>query len=136
VIGDNVNLGSRLEGLNKLYGTRIIASEATVRAAGEVAVVRELDLVRVKGKRLPVRIFEILAPASERDQWASLVARSNAGMLAYRQRRWDEALAAFDAVLAERPDDGPATLYVGRCRAMLAQPPPPEWDGVTVMDVK
>jgi adenylate cyclase len=56
--------------------------------------------------------------------------------LAYREQRWEEAVAAFSAVLAERPQDGPASLYLERCRAMLATPPPPDWDAVTVMDVK
>lgn len=136
VIGDNVNLGSRLEGLNKLYGSSIIASEATVRAAGDILIARELDLVRVKGKLQPVRIFEILELASEGQHWARLVDRFDAGIRAYRQRRWHDALAEFGAVLEERPDDGPAILYLERCRTMLATPPEPDWDGVTVMDAK
>ncbi len=135
VIGDNVNLGSRLEGLNKLYGSTVIASQATVQAAGEV-VAREIDLVRVKGKRLPVRIYEILGLADERARWAALIAQFEEGMRAYRQRRWDDAIAAFGAVLRERPDDGPARLYLGRCQGMLQMPPDPDWDGVTVMEVK
>src|SRR5262249_39344836 len=118
------------------YGTHIIASEATLHAAGDVAVVRELDLVRVKGKRLPVRIFELLGPVNERARWAALVKHSTAGIEAYRQRRWDDAIAAFSAVLAEWPDEGPANLYVERCHAMAAEPPPPEWDGVTIMESK
>ncbi|HVN87092.1 MAG TPA: adenylate/guanylate cyclase domain-containing protein [Candidatus Binatia bacterium] len=135
VVGDNVNLGARLEGLNKLYGSRIIASESTVQEAREF-VVRELDLVRVKGKYQGVRIFEVLGIASERDQWASLVERFNAGVYAYRERRWDDAIRAFAMILDERPDDGPARLYLGRCRGMLESPPAPDWDGVTVMEVK
>lgn len=136
VIGDNVNLGSRLEGLNKLYGSDIIASESTLRAAAGAVVARELDLVRVKGKKLPVRIFEILAPAEELERWMPLVERFNAGIAAYRARQWNEAIAAFSAVLAERPDDGPSLLYLERCRGMLETPPAPNWDGVTVMEVK
>lgn len=136
VIGDNVNLGSRLEGLNKMYGSGIIASESTFRVAADVIVARELDLVRVKGKKLPVRIFEILAPATERERWAPLLERFNAGLAAYRARQWDEAMAAFSGVLAERADDGPSLLYMERCRDMLQTPPAPDWDGVTVMEVK
>jgi adenylate cyclase len=136
VIGDNVNLASRLEGLNKLYGCSIIASEATIQQAGDIMVTREIDLVRVKGKRQPVRIFEVLAPAEEKQRWAALVERFDAGMRAYRQRRWHDALAEFGALLDERPDDGPAILYVERCRTMLATPPEKDWDAVTVMEAK
>jgi adenylate cyclase len=136
VIGDNVNLGSRLEGLNKLYGSHIIASEATVQAAGDIIVVRELDLVRVKGKRLPVRIFEILGAEPERARWTLLIERFAAGLVAYREQRWDDAMFAFASVLEAYPEDGPAHLYLERCRDMLAAPPEPGWDGVTVMETK
>ena len=136
VIGDNVNLASRLEGLNKMYGSGIIVSESTLQAAANTVVARELDLVRVKGKKLPVRIFEILAPADEREQWMPLVERFNAGIAAYRARQWDTAMRAFTAVLAERTGDGPSHMYLERCREMLEAPPAPDWDGVTVMEVK
>ncbi len=136
VMGDNVNLGSRLEGLNKLYGTNVIASEETVRAAAGGFATRELDLVRVKGKRLPVRIFELLGPASERQTWAALVERFDAGLAAYRARSWGDARELFATVLQDRPQDGPARLYTARCAAMIADPPGPNWDGVTVMDTK
>jgi adenylate cyclase len=136
VIGDNVNLGSRLEGLNKLYGTEIIASEGTVRAAGEAVVARELDMVRVKGKSLAVRIFEILGPAEECGQWAALIERFSAGVGAYRQRQWEEAIAAFRGVLELRAGDHPAELYVKRCHEMLIKVPGTDWDGVTTIDVK
>ena len=136
VIGDNVNLGSRLEGLNKMYGSHIIASEATVQAARGVLVARELDLVRVKGKRLPVRIYEILGTADERERWEPLVRGFDAGLAAYRAQRWDDAMFAFAAVLEKYPDDGPAQLYIERCRDMLAAPPESDWDGVTIMETK
>jgi adenylate cyclase len=136
VMGDNVNLGSRLEGLNKLYGTHAIATESTLRAAGDVVVARELDLVRVKGKLEAVRIFEMLGVNGDRARWALLLERFNAGIEAYRQRRWEGARAVFRAILEENPDDGPSRLYLARCQAMLATPPPPDWDGVTVMETK
>ena len=136
VMGDNVNLGSRLEGLNKTYGTHAIASESTLRAVGDLAVVRDLDLVRVKGKYEPVRIFELLAMDGDRDRWAPLLEPYAAGIEAYRQRRFEEARASFTAILASRPADGPAKLYVERCETMAANPPPPDWDGVTVMKTK
>ena len=93
-------------------------------------------MVRVKGKRQPVRIFELLAPRAERERWLPLVERFEAGIRSYRQQRWDDALDAFTATLKERPEDGPAKLYMERCREMRATPPGPEWDGVTVMEVK
>ena len=136
VMGDNVNLGSRLEGLNKMYGTHIICSDATLREARDVVVARELDLVRVKGKLQPVHIFQILGPSSERERWTSLIERFNAGIAAYRERRWNEGLEIFSAVLAEFPEDGPARLYVERCRKMAAEPPERDWNGVTVMETK
>ncbi|MBI4517219.1 MAG: adenylate/guanylate cyclase domain-containing protein [Deltaproteobacteria bacterium] len=135
VIGDNVNLGARLEGLNKLYGSHIVASESTIAASGGL-VVRELDLVRVKGKLQGVRIYEVLGAAAERVRWQPLITRFESGLRAYREQRWQEAAAAFSAVLEERPGDGPARLYLGRARAMVESPPPPDWDGVTVMEVK
>ena len=136
VMGDNVNLGSRLEGLNKMYGTNIIVSESTLQAAPDIAVVRELDLVRVKGKLQPVRIYELIAPVEEAARWRPLVERFATGIEAYRAQRWDEARAIFTAIMAEHPEDGPAGLYIERCDEMAAHPPGPDWDGVTVMETK
>lgn len=136
VMGDNVNLGSRLEGLTKTYGAGVIASEATVRAAGDTIVAREIDLVRVKGKQVAVRIFDVLGLAAEEPRWARLRDRFAEGLAAYRARRWQAAGTIFRALHDEWPDDGPAALYVERCREMESSPPPAEWDGVTVMEVK
>jgi adenylate cyclase len=136
VIGDEVNLGSRLEGLCKYYHCGIVASEATVQAASGLVVARELDLVRVKGKLQPVRIFELLGRDGERDRWAGLLEQFNTGLAAYRERRWNDALAAFGRILEGWPDDGPTQLYLERCREMVAAPPPADWDGVTVMEAK
>jgi len=136
VIGDNVNLGSRLEGLNKLYGSQVIASEATVRAANGAVIARELDLVRVLGRASAVRIFEILGPANERPHWADVVERFEAGVAAYRARRWREAVAAFTWVVEKRPGDMAAALYVSRCQALLHTPPGEDWDGVTDVEHK
>jgi adenylate cyclase len=136
IIGDHANLGSRLEGLTKHYGCTIIASESIVRAAAPALTCREIDCVRVKGRAEPTRIFEILGPAAERDRWALAIERFHGGLAAYRERRWDEALACFRRVLEIRPDDAPAALYVERCGALLEAPPPPNWDGITVMESK
>ena len=109
VMGDNVNLGARLEGINKLYGTAIIASEATVELARDVIVARELDLVRVKGKaQTPSASSRSSAPPRTASRWAELIEHFQAGLAAYRARDWETAIAAFERALALRPDDGPS----------------------------
>jgi adenylate cyclase len=127
-IGDTVNLASRLEGLNKLYGTRIIVS-ATTKAGGGDAIFRELDLVAVKGKEQPVAIYELMTQQTE------LVAPFADALARYRDRSFEAALERFED-LARRYDDGPARLYALRCRELLADPPPLEWDGVFVAKSK
>jgi adenylate cyclase len=131
VMGDNVNLGARLEGINKLYGTAIIASRTTVDAARDLIVVRELDLVRVTGKAVAAQIFEVLGPAETAARWAELIAHFHAGLAAYRARDWDAAIAAFEQASALRPNDGPSDLYLRRAREYLRTPPPPQWEPVT-----
>jgi adenylate cyclase len=136
VMGDNVNLGSRLEGLNKLYGTTVLTAEATMDHIGDIVAKRELDLVRVKGKFQPVRIYEILGLASEQEKWGGLIERFAVGLAAYRERRWQEARGIFAAIAVEYHGDGPSKLYMERCEVMIAAPPGPDWEGVTVMETK
>jgi adenylate cyclase len=138
VIGDAVNLASRLEAVNKVYGMEIIIGEATRRAAGAAIRVRELDTVAVYGRIGATAIFELLAMAeaigAEADPW---IARYEAGLAAYRGRRWAEAIAAFEAVIAARPGgDAPSAMLLQRCRRFLIDPPPAEWAAVTVMGAK
>ncbi len=134
VVGDNVNLAARLEGLNKKYGTRIIASAATIESAD--VVVREVDVVRVKGKDQAVHVFEIVADKSDEHQWTALLQPFRLGLDHYRAQRWKEAAACFREVLAAKPGDAPAQLYLERIAALENNPPPADWDGVTVMDTK
>jgi adenylate cyclase len=94
-------------------------------------VLRELDVVRVKGKEQSVRAYELLARAGEpsppgREEALALYA---AGLAAYRERRWGEALALFEQALARRPDDGPSRAMASRCRIYGRAPPPERWDG-------
>lgn len=136
VMGDNVNLGSRLEGLTKNYGVGLLVSEDTRRAAGDRFVTRELDLVAVKGKALPVRVYELLGRQKDADQWADLVARFEEALNVFRERRFEEAGALFTALLQQHPTDGPTRLYVERCRVFTETPPAEDWGGVTVMTTK
>jgi adenylate cyclase len=136
VMGDSVNLASRLEGTNKEYGTNIIISEFTHEIIKDELFCRELDSVRVKGKKLPVRIFELLGDRKDAAPWRDFVGRFEAGLAQYRAGRWDEAIAAFRGVLEVRPADFPAMLYIDRCQALKESPPEGEWDGVFTMTKK
>lgn len=131
VIGDEVNLAARLESANKQYATTIIISEATYRHVQLQAVVRELDLVRVKGKSRPVKIYELRSmqcvPQIEHDLIIEVYSR---GLELYKQRRWSEAIKEFKRILRYFPSDGPSRLYIKRCLDFIESPPPENWDGV------
>lgn len=132
VLGDNVNLASRLEGLNKEYGTEIIIGEATAELARDAFVLRELDLVRVVGKKKPTRIYELRATANgplAANEDAMLRAYA-AALAAYRAQRWDDALGLFAEVLACHAADGPSLVMMRRCRTYREAPPRENWDGV------
>jgi adenylate cyclase len=98
---------------------------------------RELDLVRVKGKDQPVKIFELLSPlkTASADQRA-LAEGFHAALADYRKRNWDKAREEFQKVLAQFPHDGPAKLYLERCETLSQTPPPADWDGVYTMTTK
>ncbi|MGE7471047.1 adenylate/guanylate cyclase domain-containing protein [Bosea sp. NPDC003192] len=120
-IGDSVNLASRLEGANKVYGTAILISEETRREAGEAIIVREVDRIAVYGRDHGVTVYELLglAATETRPAWVESYERA---LAAYRQRRFDDALGLIDACLAQRPQDGPAMALAERCRDLLAAP--------------
>ena len=144
MLGDAVNLASRLEGVNKEYSTRILVSESTFRhVADSVApysrplLFRQLDWIRVKGKQQPVAIYELLGFAGDSStDYAKLVELYDTALQAYRWQQWDVALEVFDAILRQYPHDGPAQLMAARCRDFRAAPPPPDWDGVYEMKTK
>ena len=136
VMGDSVNLASRLEGTNKEYKTNVIISEFTLEQIKDEFFCRELDSVQVKGKKRPVRIFELLGYRKDAAQWQEFVGRFEAGLAKYRAGLWDEAIAAFRSVLEIRPEDYPARLYIERCEALKEHPPGGAWDGVFTMTTK
>lgn len=136
VMGDAVNLGSRLEGINKQYGTRIIISEFTQNAIADKFVTREVDWVRVKGKAQPVRIFELIQEGSPEGPWKELLPFYNQGFRLYHECRFAEAIEVFRQALQIEPDDAVSQLYIERCEGYQAEPPPSDWDGVFTMTSK
>jgi adenylate cyclase len=130
VIGDTVNLASRLEGATKQYGAKILLSEMAVRELKGPATLRELDLLRVKGKDRPVAVYESLGYRAREPGLKGLISLFAAGLEAYRARNWTAAEKAFEGALELYPNDGPSLVYRERCALMAANPPPSDWDGV------
>jgi adenylate cyclase len=136
IMGDSVNLASRLEGINRQFGTHIIISEGTFLLVKDQVVARELDLIRVKGKTQPVKVYELLALAKDADAHNDLVARFEKGLAAYRRGEWLPAIETFQQLLVDYPQDGPSQVFIERCLNLLARPPEGAWDGVFVMKTK
>jgi adenylate cyclase len=142
-LGDTVNLSSRLEGLNKDYGTHILVNETTYSAVkNDGFVFRELDLIRAKGKLQPVAIYELIGRAGESTVYgAPQEVRHRLELFHqahefYRKRRWEDAQKSFLAFLDKWPDDGPSRAYWKRCQEYLFDEPPFGWDGVFTMTHK
>jgi len=138
VIGDTVNLGSRLEGANKQYKTRIMISESTYRYAKDFIHARELDLLVVAGKTEPIRVYEVIGLAKEnlshnQEQFLRMYTK---GLTHYRQREWQTAIGAFERALDLFPDDYPCQLYVERSDLYRSSPPPADWNGVFILRTK
>jgi len=130
VMGDVVNLASRLEGANKLYGTRNLVSGSTIAASGAAFEVREVDRVVVAGHTHSEVIFEILGSAGElTPQQLLLRDKYLEGLTAYREQRWDDALRSFNASLEAMPGDGPSMALIKRVESLKANPPSKDWDG-------
>jgi adenylate cyclase len=137
VMGDAVNLASRLEGVNKLYGSHALVSEATVQAAADAIEFREVDRLVVLGQTRPVAVFEIIGRKGELSPaQVSLLKRYSDGLAAYRARHWDDALQAFRGALEAVPTDGPSMAFVKRVDAFKINPPPENWDGSWYLDHK
>jgi len=136
IMGDNVNLASRLEGTNKPFGTRLIISENTCLAVRHEMLVRELDLIRVKGKLKPVKIFELLGTVADADQHRDRIDRFQKGLDVYRHGQWKAAMEIFEALVRDYPQDGPSHVFLNRCNDYQQHPPEGDWDGVYVMKTK
>src|SRR5882757_2095398 len=137
VMGDAVNLASRLENANKFYGSHSLASQAAIMAAGDAVESREVDRLTVVGQTHSEAVFEIIGRTGElTEQQRVLLARYAEGLAAYRARRWDEARRAFQAALEAVPGDGPSKAMAQRVENFQANPPAADWDGAWRLDQK
>ena len=136
IMGDNVNLASRLEGVTKTFGTRTIISESTFERVRETMLVRELDMIKVKGKKKPVTIYELLGPAEELASHQDLLTRFQAALTAYRAGDWPRAMELFQDLHRDYPDDGPSKTFLKRCEELIDEQPQGPWDGVFAMTTK
>ena len=137
-IGDGVNLSARLESITKLYGCDLVISEFTHKFVADEIKSRELDLIRVKGKTQPVRIYQVIgdedfeiAPAFQ-----SMLDRFNEGRRLYTAQDFDGAMGLFSSILADNPKDKSADLFLKRCEVLKQTPPGNDWDGVWTMTTK
>ena len=131
IMGNAVNLAARLEGVNKQYGTWILASENTVLETGDALLYRRLDRVRVVGINEPVRLCELLDTAqTANEQDKKLVKVFHEALAHFENRKWKEAMAGFNEALLIKPDDIPSTIYINRLKQLSASEPDSSWDGV------
>ncbi len=142
MMGDSVNLASRLEGVNKAYGTSIMISQFTYQDVQDIIEVRELDKIRVVGKVAPVTIYEVLEKKGElSEEWQKLLPLFGEGLEYYRGKEWEKALEKFHQSLAILPEDGPSEVFIHRCEefqreAAKGNTLPLDWDGVYQMQSK
>jgi hypothetical protein len=137
VMGDAVNLASRLEAVNKTYGTRILISQASADVIGSSCELREIDRLAVAGQSAPQAIFEVMSKAHGLSvPQQSLRTHYAEGLAAYRERRFDEARAAFNTALEAVPGDGPSRTLLGRIAQFEANPPDANWDGAWRLEQK
>ena len=137
VMGDTVNLASRLEMANKIYGSHSLVSEATIAAAGTAIEAREIDQLVVVGQTVAQKVFEIIGREGElNEKQLTMRSRYSEGLTAYRARNWDEARRAFQSALEVAPGDGPSMTLLRRIETFDANPPTEEWDGSWQLDHK
>ncbi len=133
VIGDEVNLASRLEKVNKIYGTNIVISKGTHRYVRNEFVCRPIDQIAVKGKLQGIMIYELMAEkgTSEVQSIENMAKRFHAGYELYLKRKWREAQSIFSELLEEFPDDRVCKIYIERCSQFIQKEPDPNWSGVS-----
>jgi class 3 adenylate cyclase len=137
VMGDTVNLASRLEGANKVYNSRLLVSEATASAAALDVEVREIDWIVVRGQTTPQAVFEVMGRKGALTPAQILLQTTySEGLAAYRSRHWEDARRRFTAALEAVPNDGPSATFVKRIDSLLADPPGNDWDGAWRLDQK
>jgi adenylate cyclase len=138
VVGDSVNLAARLESANKYYGTFVLLAGSTVASLKTPAVLRRIDLIRVKGVSCPTEVYELLGyhtPATF-PKLDSLIASYEAGLERYLRRDWVAAIPYFGEALEAAPQDRPSRIFLDRCRYYQGNPPAEDWNGVWIMEQK
>ncbi len=136
-IGDTVNLASRLEGVNKFFGTKIMISENVYQRAKDSIEARELDLIRVKGKNVPIRIYELLGEyGTLNENEKEFHTLFHEALEQYRKQQFEPAGRQFENLLSVKPEDGPCTTYAERCKLLAIQKLPEQWDGVFTLTTK
>ena len=138
VVGDTVNVASRLEGLNKYYHTTILVTDRLCELAGDSLIVRPVDCVAVQGRQEGLVVFELLGLRDDprSGEMDSLAAAGKGLWEAYVKRNWKECIDLADSILKSHPSDGPARVLLERCRSFLVEPPPSDWNGVWRMTGK
>lgn len=137
VIGDEVNLGARLEAANKYYGTYTMISERTYELARDHIEARELDMIRVVGKEKPVKVYELIDRKGKiQEAKREVIQLYEEGLQMYRKKEWQKAIGMFQEALNKDPNDGPSLTYMERCKGYIQDPPLENWDGVYVLTAK
>jgi adenylate cyclase len=137
VLGDEVNLASRLEGANKFFGSMVMASENTYQGAQNAVEGRILGQIRVVGKAIPIQVYELLGKKGQLPSpWQKALPRYRQGVELFLRRDFAAAKSEFQNVLATIPQDQPSRLYLNACEDYVNIPPPADWDGVFNLTAK
>ena len=136
VMSDTVNLVSRLEGLNKEYGTYIIVPKYTYEDVKTEFIFRQLDWVKVKGKDRPIKIYELMGEKNDGSGLKEISEMFESGLKFYMERDWGKAKGYFHNVLKVKDDDEPSKVFLSRVDMLRKTELPPDWDGVFVMTKK